>query len=121
MDAPYSTGIDNPEILRMVFSREFISQTFGGSSAWTCTVCRDDRRLLFVDPAFDSHVALCPGFPGLLLRTSGMQDWKGDRVLLFIKTETAQHWYLGTYELQMVAPLTQQQYISLPLGVSLVQ
>ena len=113
------TTIDS-KLLKMVFSREFISQTFGGSSKRKCTVCRDGRSLVFGNPTFDSHLPLCPGVSGLLFHASCIPDWKPGPNALFIETRTAQHWYIGNYKLEETTALTKEEYALWPVEVGFV-
>ena len=116
---PMETTIDS-KLLKMVFSREFISQTFGGSSKRKCTVCRDGRSLVFGNPTFDSHLPLCPGVSGLLFHASCIPDWKPGPNALFIETRTAQHWYIGNYKLEETTALTKEEYALWPVEVGFV-
>ncbi|PIL35906.1 hypothetical protein GSI_01566 [Ganoderma sinense ZZ0214-1] len=116
-EAAYPIENVNPDLLNMAFSRDFLSQTFGGSSKRKCTVCRDGRSLLFGNPTFDSHLPLCPGFSGLLFHASCVPDWKPGPNSLFIETKTAQHWYVGNYKLEETAALTKEEYAAWPVEI----
>ncbi|KAI0751871.1 hypothetical protein C8Q80DRAFT_1097891, partial [Daedaleopsis nitida] len=103
------------DISRYGFTRDFISDQYGGSTQSTCPKIGkrslDQHGLddwMFLTLEWNPHVPTKPGFPGLLFSFGRETDeWKKiQRVFVRVQTDPAQWVYMGQYQMKVGTSLT---------------